>query len=164
MKKKFLDKQGLAEFCNSFKDKFVKKDEIKTLIGDVKPDLSEYAKKSETLDKDKDKFITPNNWRVTDLLMNKYKNTYVNPQSVVNIVNLMASQIGYADDLTSHLQRKVDKVSGKDLSSNDYTNEDKDKLKNMPIPTFLEKEQYESLSEKEKMDNTKLYYTYVERQ
>lgn len=28
MKKKFLDKQGLAEFCKSFKDKFVSKDEF----------------------------------------------------------------------------------------------------------------------------------------
>lgn len=59
---------------------------------------------------------------------------------------------------------KVDKVQGKDLSSNDYTSVDKNKLQAMPIPTFLEKEQYESLSEQKKMDKTKLYYIYVERQ
>lgn len=58
---------------------------------------------------------------------------------------------------------KVDKVDGKQLSSNDYTNEDKQKLIKMPKLVFLEKEQYANFNEKEKMDNTKLYYIYAER-
>lgn len=59
---------------------------------------------------------------------------------------------------------KVDKVDGKQLSTEDYTKEDKAKLIAMPVPVFFEKEQYDKLSEKEKMDNSKLYYIYAERQ
>lgn len=59
---------------------------------------------------------------------------------------------------------KVDKVSGKNLSTNDYINEDKTKLQAMPVPIFLEKEQYNSLSEQEKIDSNKIYYIYAEKQ
>lgn len=173
MEKKFLDKQGLAEFCKSFKDKFAskselssyaKKDEIKDLVGDVKPDLSEYAKKTEVLDKEKDRFNLAQSWRLTDLSGMMYQYQYVTPHSVIDIVDRMASSGNKWRGLSEAFKNKVDKIEGKDLSSNDYTSDEKTKLQNMPIPTFLEKEQYENLSEQEKMDNTKLYYTYVERQ
>lgn len=64
-------------------------------------------------------------------------------------------------DVTSQLLDYVKKVEGKGLSTNDYTNEDKTKLQAMPVPVFLEKEQYASLSEKEKIDNNKIYYIYA---
>lgn len=143
---------------------YVKKDEIKDLVGDVKPDLSEYAKKTEVLNKEKDRFNLAQNWRVTDLSGMMYRYQYVTPQSVMDIVDRMASSVNKGRGLREALKNKVDKIEGKDLSSNDYTSDEKTKLQNMPIPTFLEKEQYENLSEQKKMDNTKLYYTYVERQ
>lgn len=176
MKKKFLDKQGLAEFCKSFKDKFVsknelssyaKKDEIKDLVGDVKPDLSEYAKKSETLDKEKNRFdwlAFSNRYLQTDNLYTpEWQSTYTTPYAVVYLAQKLLQEKNMFS-VWDETRKKVDKVNGKQLSSNDYTNEDKQKLIEMPKLVFLEKEQYESLSEKEKMDNTKLYYTYVERQ
>lgn len=50
---------------------------------------------------------------------------------------------------------KVDKVNGKDLSTNDYTNDDKDKLTTLPTIVVLESEEaYNDLDEK---DSNTLY-------
>lgn len=42
------------------------------------------------------------------------------------------------ESVSSFVQSKVDKVSGKDLSSNDYTNADKNKVSNLPANTLGE--------------------------
>lgn len=46
MKKKFLDKQGLTEFCKSFKDKFVSKADVPTKISQLEND-SQFQTESE---------------------------------------------------------------------------------------------------------------------
>lgn len=47
MKKKFLDKQGLAEFCNSFKDKFASKSDIPIKVSQLDND-SKFTTQRET--------------------------------------------------------------------------------------------------------------------
>lgn len=37
--------------------------------------------------------------------------------------------------INSRLNKKVDKIDGKDLSTNDYTTTEKEKLANLPTPT-----------------------------
>lgn len=41
------------------------------------------------------------------------------------------------ETLNSALALKVDKVEGKELSSNDFTNEEKEKLANLSIPDYI---------------------------
>jgi hypothetical protein len=45
------------------------------------------------------------------------------------LVNALKNNVSSISDLFSELSKKVDKVSGKDLSTNDYTTEEKKKLK-----------------------------------
>lgn len=163
--KNYIEKEELTSYA--------KKSEIKELVGNTKPDLSEYSKKSETLDKERDKCdlrkITNGNDGRPLYLTSIYRmdTQYITPSAMIEVINRMvdknAYEIEYPNILGKVLKNKVNTVVGKQLSSNDYTNEDRNKLQAIPIPTFLEKEQYDNLSKQGKMDNSKLYYVYVER-
>lgn len=134
MEKKFLDKQGLMVLNEGLGTKFVSQANEKTMLKELQDDISHRT----VTDEEKER------WNKVD---NKVDKTVLSD---------------YAKK--TDLDNKVDKVNGKALSTNDYTDADKTKLQTMPVPTFLEKEQYNSLSEQEKIDSNKIYYIYAEKQ
>ena len=151
---------------------YATKDDLANI--DTNVDLTDYAKKAETLNKETDKFdYVKLTWGDAGRPINlsnfeQFDTQYMTPYAVQSLINRMANQSTDIGDRCNHLGaklcQKVDKIDGKQLSTQDYTNEDRRKLQAMPAPVFLEKEQYESFSEQEKMDNSKLYYIYAERQ
>lgn len=54
----------------------------------------------------------------------------------LNTLNELATALGndpnFATTITTEISKKIDKEDGKGLSTNDYTNEDKQKLTNLP--------------------------------
>ena len=78
-----------------------------------------------------------NNWVVVDALdLNKVNSI----KQVIDDINVLKSSINdksnEINQLKESLTDKVDKISGKVLSTNDYTNEDKEKLDAITIPTI----------------------------
>ncbi|MBU5669493.1 hypothetical protein KQI68_06530 [Peptoniphilus sp. MSJ-1] len=61
-------------------------------------------------------------------------------------------------NISTKLNNKVDKISGKALSSNDYTNADKTKLSNLKEQIILTESQYNALSTSQKNDESKIYF------
>lgn len=53
---------------------------------------------------------------------------------------------------------KVDSVSGKGLSANDYTDEEKEKVGRMKESVVLTQSEYDALSSAEKVDESKIYF------
>lgn len=145
-----------------------------------KDDLTDYAKREELdnkVDKVSGKALSTNDYTNADRAKvdaipdnPKYTDTtydlsgYAKKTDVKSSLSEMTSDSTHrtvTDSEKSTWNNKVDKVSDKALSSNDYTDVDKTKLQTMPVPIFLEKEQYNSLSEQEKIDNNKIYYIYA---
>ena len=60
--------------------------------------------------------------------------------TLIKVAPIVPSQAVYYNDdtLDNKLDGKVDKVQGKTLSSNDYTNADKTKLDSLPIKAELD--------------------------
>lgn len=62
------------------------------------------------------------------------------------------------NEIKSRLNNKVDKVSGKGLSSNDYTNEDKRKLMDCKRCIVMAQADYNVLGDVEKKREDTLYF------
>lgn len=62
------------------------------------------------------------------------------------------------DDEKKAWSGKVDAVSGKGLSTNDYTDEEKEKVARMKESVVLTQSEYEALSSAEKVDENKIYF------
>lgn len=77
------------------------------------------------------------NWVVIDALDLKLVNSI---KQILNDINKLKSSVNdksnEINQLKENLTGKVDKISGKVLSTNDYTNEDKEKLDALSIPTI----------------------------
>lgn len=71
-----------------------------------------------------------NNWAVVDVPNFKFISSI--KQAIDDISALQAT----TNKINENLANKVDKISGKVLSSNDYTNKDKEKLDALSIPTI----------------------------
>lgn len=79
------------------------------------------------------------------LSTNDFTNDYKNKldtmeETFSNLCNatMQNTSSSLLESVSSFVQSKVDKVSGKDLSSNDYTNADKNKVSNLPANTLEE--------------------------
>ena len=113
-----------------------------------------------------------NNWIVVDALdLNKVNSI----KQVLSDISVLKSSIddksNEINQLEESLTGKVDKISGKVLSTNDYTNKDKEKLDALSIPTIPNsviknaidtyiKENNANLSLKDKTLNVITNYTY----
>lgn len=62
------------------------------------------------------------------------------------------------DDQINEWNKKVDAVSGKGLSTNDYTNEEKEKVARMKESVVLTQSEYDALPASEKDDDSKIYF------
>lgn len=78
---------------------------------------------------------------------------FLNKKGVEELFNIILDFFYKKTETNTLLDKKVDKVNGKDLSSNDYIDTDKEKLINLPLVVVLESEDdYNALDVKE--DNT----------
>lgn len=72
-----------------------------------------------------------NQTTVDNVNINEYEWKLINDNgTIVNIDNVKQSTINFDSDPQTQLNNKVDKVQGKGLSTNDFSNADKDKLNN----------------------------------
>lgn len=106
------------------------------LIGSTEVDLSGYAKK-EDLDKKLDKSVFDKevkglNGGIVDL-----ENAMVHNQDVIEeTINR------FYEEHEKEIELKVDKVEGKGLSTNDYTDEDKNKLNGIDLSKYVTDEKF----------------------
>lgn len=104
------------------------------LIGSTQVDLTGYAKK-EDLDKKIDKSQIVDNYGVND------SNTVPSSHALYQAVDVLDSSIAIVDG------RKVDKVDGKGLSTNDFTDEDKSKLNGIDLSKYVTDEKFTSTTD-----------------
>lgn len=97
-----------------------------------KIDLAPYAKK-ENLDKKIDKS------QITDSYIDHGGGTIPSSTALSAYATTVDSQIGV---IVEELDKKVDKVEGKGLSTNDYTNEDKAKLNGIDLSKYVTDEKF----------------------
>lgn len=97
-----------------------------------KIDLAPYAKKEE-LDNKIDKS------QITDNYIDNGGGTIPSSTALSAYVTTVESQIGV---IVEELDKKVDKVEGKGLSTNDYTNEDKTKLNGIDLSKYVTDEKF----------------------
>ena len=121
---------------------YAKKEELPTLEEKEKlKQLPYIGQLNEMLDKklgksDKAEMLANPNW--------EDDKSYTTPKFVSNAVGILNGELmqSLSDGLEEELKKKVDKVSGKGLSANDYTNEDKAKVAS--IPEYLKKKDLQS--------------------
>lgn len=117
------------------------------LIGSTEVDLSGYAK-TEDLDQiqynisvniqaEFDKKVDKT--QITDSYEESYSDTVPSSKALSAYVTTVDSQIGV---IVEELDKKVDKVEGKGLSTNDYTNEDKAKLNGIDLSKYVTDEKF----------------------
>ena len=63
-------------------------------------------------------------------------------------------------DLKDEIDNKVIKETGKGLSTNDFTNEYKQKIDNTKTIEVISQSDYDALSDSQKNDSTKIYAIY----
>lgn len=117
------------------------------LIGSTEVDLSGYA---ETEDLDELRYDISVNiegefdkkldkTQITDSYEESYSDTVPSSKALSAYVTTVDSQIGV---IVEELDKKVDKVEGKGLSTNDYTNEDKTKLNGIDLSKYVTDERF----------------------
>lgn len=106
------------------------------LIGSTEVDLSGYAKK-EDLDKKLDKSVFDEEVKGLSGHIVDLDNAIVHNKEVIE--ELMDSSY---EKLEKEIELKVDKVEGKGLSTNDYTNEDKTKLNGIDLSKYVTDERF----------------------
>ncbi len=116
MEKKFLDKKGLAELFKSFKDKFVSQDEFNQKEQEI------YSNTSSEL--------TGAFGTLSSQMQNKASKSDV-PTKLSQLKEDETHKVVTQEE-KDNWSNKVDKVNGKDLSTNDYTNSDKAKVNAIP--------------------------------
>lgn len=165
-------KQEMANMVNVDLSPYAKKSEI--------PDLSPYAKTADLKTKLSEMTSDSNHRTVTDT----EKSTWNNKLSTVRGENVSRSKtkgygsasawqsvsnsrdvedwIGDFDKRTwenkEALGKKVDAVSGKGLSTNDYTDKEKEKLAHMKESIVLTQSEYDALPTNQKNDESKIYF------
>ena len=121
------------------------------LIGSTEVDLSGYAK-TEDLDQiqynisvniqaEFDKKVDKT--QIIDSYEESYSDTVPSSKALSDYVTTVDSQIGV---IVEELDKKVDKVEGKGLSTNDYTNEDKAKLNGIDLSKYVTDEKFTSVT------------------
>ena len=117
------------------------------LIGSTEVDLSEYAKTVEVEQMRYDIFTNiegefdkkVDKTQITDSYEESYSDTVPSSKALSAYVTTVDSQIGV---IVKELDKKVDKVEGKGLSTNDYTNEDKAKLNGIDLSKYVTDERF----------------------
>lgn len=117
------------------------------LIGSTEVDLSGYAKTEnleelrydiwENMEAEFDKKLDKT--QITDSYEESYSDTVPSSKALSAYVTTVDSQIGV---IVEELNKKVDKVEGKGLSTNDYTNEDKTKLNGIDLSKYVTNERF----------------------
>lgn len=117
------------------------------LIGSTEVDLSGYAK-TENLEELRYDIFTNiegefdkkvDKTQITDSYEESYSDTVPSSKALSAYVTTVDSQI---DVIVEELDKKVDKVEGKGLSTNDYTNEDKTKLNGIDLSKYVTDERF----------------------
>lgn len=121
------------------------------LIGSTEVDLSGYAK-TENLEELRYDIFTNiegefdkkvDKTQITDSYEESYSDTVPSSKALSAYVTTVDSQIGV---IVEELDKKVDKVEGKGLSTNDYTNEDKTKLNGIDLSKYVTDEKFTSVT------------------
>lgn len=121
------------------------------LIGSTEVDLSGYAK-TENLEELRYDIFTNiegefdkkvDKTQITDSYEESYSDTVPSSKALSAYVTTVESQIGV---IVEELDKKVDKVEGKGLSTNDYTNEDKAKLNGIDLSKYVTDEKFTSVT------------------
>lgn len=117
------------------------------LIGSTEVDLSGYAKTEDlnqmqydilvNIQAEFDKKLDKS--QITDSYEESYSDTVPSSKALSAYVTTVDSQI---DVIVEELDKKVDKVEGKGLSTNDYTNEDKAKLNGIDLSKYVTDEKF----------------------
>ena len=121
------------------------------LIGSTEVDLSGYAKTENleelrydiwaNMEAEFDKKVDKT--QITDSYEESYSDTVPSSKALSAYVTTVDSQI---DVIVKELDKKVDKVEGKGLSTNDYTNEDKAKLNGIDLSKYVTDEKFTSVT------------------
>ena len=86
--------------------------------------------------------LTLNGESIRDIVDNRVASLVDSAPDTLNTLNELANALNddpnFATTITTEIGKKVDKVDGKGLSTNDFTNEYKDKLDNLENVTFEE--------------------------
>lgn len=86
--------------------------------------------------------LTLNGQSVTDIVNDKFASLVDSAPDTLNTLNELAAALGddpnFATTIATEIGKKVDKVDGKGLSTNDFTNEYKEKLDGLENITFEE--------------------------
>lgn len=117
------------------------------LIGSTEVDLSGYAKTKNLEELRYDIFTNiegefdkkVDKTQITDSYEESYSDTVPSSKALSAYVTTVDSQIGV---IVEELNKKVDKVEGKGLSTNDYTNEDKAKLNGIDLSKYVTDERF----------------------
>lgn len=103
---------------------------------------------------------------IKDLLDNKIDKDKIGEVTIVDpktqkprsLKNWVTSSKNLSEYCVKALKDKVNKVEGKGLSTNDYTNDDKDKVEALKEQVILTETQYNALSSEQQNDITKIYF------